>query len=403
MFLYLFSKNLIDQFAFAHGIVHGDVQVFAHLAQPYFIHFRHINARVLLNGLKHAQALVRPFELDFLPFNLNLGLAVQGCGNGFNQRFDHVHHPLVVFVGHVDFHTGKLGVVGAVHPFISEHFTNFIHPIKTTYNQSFEVQLIGNAQIQRHVQAVVVGLKRPSSGTSMHWLQNGGFYLKPAPLIKILAHGTDELCPLDKDLPHFGVDGHVYIALAVPQFGIGESIVHIALIIALDHRQDPQGFAQKDKFLDMDRDFSHFGAKHIAFDPNVITEVQPFFDPFVVKIFVFTRTEFIPLDEELDASGGVLDFSKGHSAFTAFGQKPPSEHHGLEYFGLFIIKSLFYGGSMMGHLKFLGGIGVDAQVQQSFEVFHSGQLLVVEGAVSEGLASQNSVDTLTHSGYFRCI
>ena len=71
---------------------------------------------------------------------------MNGLGNFFEQLFHHFHHPDVVFVGHIDLHGGKLWVVGSVHALVAEHLAKLIYPIKTTHDQSLQVEFVGDPQ-----------------------------------------------------------------------------------------------------------------------------------------------------------------------------------------------------------------------------------------------------------------
>jgi hypothetical protein len=50
--------------------------------------------------------------------------------------------------------------VEAAHAFVPEIFGELVHAIETTYDQPFQVKLVGNAQVQSHIQGIVVRFKR---------------------------------------------------------------------------------------------------------------------------------------------------------------------------------------------------------------------------------------------------
>lgn len=52
----------------------------------------------------------------------------------FNHFFCKFHHPVIVLVGNIYFHAGKFRIVRAVHSFVTEVLTYFIHSFETTYN-----------------------------------------------------------------------------------------------------------------------------------------------------------------------------------------------------------------------------------------------------------------------------
>ncbi len=91
-------------------------------------------------------------------------------GDLFYHFLHKVHHPFIILVGNIEFHLCKLRVVKPAHAFISEIFAEFIYPVISSYDQPFQIQLIGNTQIEGHVQAVVMGLERTGSSTTVQWL-----------------------------------------------------------------------------------------------------------------------------------------------------------------------------------------------------------------------------------------
>ena len=119
--------------------------------------------------------------------------------------------------------------MGAVHALIAKVFRKFIHPIKAAHNESFEVEFIGNAQIQRNVQRIVVGDKRTGRGPSRNGLQNGCFHLEIAFLVEKCAYGLSDFGAFNEGVFDLRIDDQIDIALAVAQFGIIEFVVDLAL------------------------------------------------------------------------------------------------------------------------------------------------------------------------------
>src|SRR5699024_4947844 len=71
-----------------------------------------------------------------------------------------VHHPVVVCVCLIELHQRELRVVPRIQTFVAEHTADLIYFLKTTHDQSFQVQLQGNAELQILVQRVEVSLER---------------------------------------------------------------------------------------------------------------------------------------------------------------------------------------------------------------------------------------------------
>ena len=75
--------------------------------------------------------------------------------------------PLVRWRGH----GRKLRVVCAIHTLVTEVAREFVYPFKTAHDKTFEVQLIGDTQVQRNVQRVVVRDERTSRSAARNRLQ----------------------------------------------------------------------------------------------------------------------------------------------------------------------------------------------------------------------------------------
>ncbi|MBA7695965.1 hypothetical protein ES703_104607 [subsurface metagenome] len=69
----------------------------------------------------------------------------------------HAHYIIIVGVGFIAFQHGEFGVVLGGDAFIAEGASQFIDPVQTTDNQSLEVKLQGDTQVEVLVKGVVVG------------------------------------------------------------------------------------------------------------------------------------------------------------------------------------------------------------------------------------------------------
>src|SRR5690606_14143905 len=162
-----FSENLIDEFSLAHRIVIRNFKFVTGIAKSSLIHLRDVDARKVFDSLEHRKALPRPFELDHMLSNLHLCCIVQVDSNLLDHLLDEVHHPEVVLVGNVQFHLGELRIVEARHSLVSEVLREFVHTCKTSDDKSLQVELVSNAQVQRHVQRIVVRFEWSRGGTTI--------------------------------------------------------------------------------------------------------------------------------------------------------------------------------------------------------------------------------------------
>src|SRR5690606_2443314 len=131
---------------------------------------------------------------------LRLSATIYGNRTMFQKFFSKVHHPMIICVSNIDFHYSKFRIVRSVHPFISEVFCKFINTIKPTNYQSFQIQFVGDSQIQRNVQSIVMRNKRTSGSTARNGLQNWGFYFEITSVVEIFAHSVEKFCSFDKSI-----------------------------------------------------------------------------------------------------------------------------------------------------------------------------------------------------------
>ncbi len=368
VFFDFFAKDFVYEFAFAHGGVHFYVERFTRLPQGIFIHFTDIYACVFFDGFEHADALVGAGEVDGLLTHLHFGAAGNFTGYAFEAFFDHVHHPDVIFVGHVNFHGGKLGVVGTVHAFVAEHFSELIDAVEASDDESFEVEFVGDSQIEGNVEGIVMRFKGAGCCAAVDGLEDGCFHFEPAMFVEVAAHGLYEFAALFEDFADFGIDDEVHIALAVAEFGVGEGIVNIAFFIAFDDGEGAQSFAEEFELIDMYGGFSGFGFKNPAFYADDVAEVEQFFEEGVVEGFVFARADFIAVDVELDAAGFVLQYGEGGLAHDASCHEPAGEADFLKvvFFRIVLLENFF---GMGVYIPAFGRVGVDAELNDFLQVF----------------------------------
>src|SRR5687768_536008 len=111
---------------------------------------------MFFNGIIYTYALEWRLEVYFFVAYSNGCCAMQGHCYFFEQLFCDLHHPEIIFVGSIPFKNGKLRIMGTVHTFIAEIAAELIYPVEPTYDKAFQVQFIGNTQVKRHIQGIVM-------------------------------------------------------------------------------------------------------------------------------------------------------------------------------------------------------------------------------------------------------
>ena len=294
MFLAVLAKDCINKLALAHLFVNLNVKLLAGLTQLSLAHACDVNTCILFDCLKHRKSSVTCCKINLCAVDIYFCSAVYCCSNSCKHLLHKVHHPVVVLVCNVDLHTGELRVVGSVHTLVTEVLCKLVYTVVTSNDKAFQIKLICNTQVQRHIQSVVVGNERSCGCTSRDWLKDRGLNLKAASLVKETAHGRDDFGPLHECLPNLRVNDKVYISLAVSQLRIRECIKHLTILL-LDDREHAQRFAQHCKLFCVDRFLACLGNKSKTFDTYNISNIKQFLENCIVKGLVLTRANLVPL------------------------------------------------------------------------------------------------------------
>ena len=144
-----------------------------------------------------------------------------------------LHHVGVVGVGLVHLEHGELGIVGPIHSLVPEVVADLVHPLQPADQQPLEVQLVRDAEIERHVERVVVGDERPRRRAAVERLEDRGLHLEEVPLVEEPADPADRLRAEPEHLAHLGMHRQVGVALAVAHLGIGEAAEGDGAVIGL--------------------------------------------------------------------------------------------------------------------------------------------------------------------------
>ena len=166
----------------------------------------------------------------------------------------------------VRLHHRELGVVRRVHPLVAERPSDLEHPVQATDDQALEVQLGGDAQVQRHVQRVVVGHERAGVGAAGLDVEDRRLDLDEAAIAQRRAearqHGVADL----EDPTAVGVDDEVGVALAVADVGVGEAVPLV--------RQRADRLGQQLETRHLDGDLAGAGRHHGALRADPVAAIE---------------------------------------------------------------------------------------------------------------------------------
>ena len=357
--LALLTEDGVNQFPLAHRLVGLNAQRLAGIAQLLLVHIGHIVARMLLNQLAHRGTAVRRLEINLIAPHLHLRGAVQRQGDTLQHGLHKLHHPVVVLIGHINLHTGELGVVGPVHTLVAEIAAELIHTFIPADDKPFQIQFIGYAQIQVDVQSIVVRDKGTCSGSAGDDLQHRCVHLQIALLVEVLAHCVHNLCPLHKSLPHVRIHNQIHITHTVALLGVAESIVHHAVLL-LHNGQRTEALAKHRQALHMDGNLTHLCDEHITLHTDNVADIQQTLEHRVVHRLVLARANLVAFHIQLDSSMRVLQFHKRCRTHNS------AAHDATCYTDVLkqrvILRILLQNLARFGvHLIQCGGIGVNTQ------------------------------------------
>ena len=253
---------------------------------------------------------------------------------------------MIIHIGLIDLHGGKLRVVGGVHALVPENAANLIHLVKAAHNQPFQIQLCFNPQEHVNVQGVVVGFKGSGSRANLQGVQDGRIHLQETPAVQEMPDGVDDAGAPDEGFPHLGVYDHVQVALAIAQ-------VHVLQAVPL-FGQRLQALGQQHNLFRLNGDFPGLGFEHLAAHAQHVTDVIGF------KNLVGLHANIIPADISLDHPGAVQQVGKGCLAHHPAAGHPSGNGHGAPFHRL---KVLFDGGAQGIH-------GIPGQKVRAFPLVH---------------------------------
>ena len=274
---------------------------------------------VRFNGLNNGHACKRLFQIHFFVAISHHAGAVHGHRSGAYHVFSHVHHAVVIGIGFVEFHHGEFWIVARRHAFVAEIAVDFVHTLQAAYHQAFQIQFRRHAQIQIHVQSVVMGHKRFRSRTTRNGVHHRRFHFQIALRSHEIAHGLHDLAAFDEGITRFGIGNQIHIALAVFRFLVGQAFVFV--------RQRPQRFGQQTQAAGAHRQLTVVGFHHFAFASDDVAQIP------VLESFVRFFAHALVVDVKLNLTADVLDGGKTGFTHVAL------EHHSTNHLHLHLLLS----------------------------------------------------------------
>ena len=133
------------------------------------------------------------------------------------HRLGEPHQVLKSGKGLIELHHGEFRVVLGGDALVAKVAVDFEDPVEAAHQETLEIQLRGDAQVQGHGQDVVIGFEGPGRGAPGDALHHGGFHFQKAPLVHKLPEQADDAGAGAEDVLDLGVDDQVHVAPAIAQ------------------------------------------------------------------------------------------------------------------------------------------------------------------------------------------
>ena len=140
------------------------------------------------------------------------------------QLFGERHQPLVVHVGPVELEHRELGIVLRRDAFIPEVTVDLEDAFDAADGQPLEVELRRDAQVELHVERVVMRHERPRQRAAGDRLHHRRLDFEEAVRLQELANRRHRGGANLEHAPHVGIDDQIEIALAIADLDVLQAV-----------------------------------------------------------------------------------------------------------------------------------------------------------------------------------
>ncbi len=110
------------------------MQLPACFAQLVLVEIGDVRTCKMLNGFVHGKPFPRSLEINHMLTHFHLRGTMQINGHLLNHCFNQVHHPLIILVGHIQFHLREFRIMKTGHALVAEIFTEFVNAVESAHN-----------------------------------------------------------------------------------------------------------------------------------------------------------------------------------------------------------------------------------------------------------------------------
>ena len=131
------------------------------------------------------------------------------------HRFGHRGHVVVVRIRLVPFGHRELGIVESRQSLVAKVMADLVHLLQPADETALQVQFVGNAQIERGVERLVMGLEGRGRRAPVQRLQHRRFHLQIPLAVEERPNALDDPRPQPEHLPDLRMHREVRVPLAV--------------------------------------------------------------------------------------------------------------------------------------------------------------------------------------------
>ena len=213
------------------------------------------------------------------------------------------HQVLVVAVRLVELQHREFGIVLRRHPFVPEVAGDLVHAIHAADREPLQIQLRRDAQVQIHVERVVVCHERPRHGPAGDRLHHRRLDFEVPAIVQEAPDRREQAAPHLEHAPRIRVDDQIEVALAVADLHVLQPVP------LLGQRQ--MALARNSSAARPDRELVGLRAEQVARDTDVVAEVEQ-----THHLVVALRDRVLP-HVHLDPLTSVRQHQKGRLAEAA--------------------------------------------------------------------------------------
>ena len=147
---------------------------------------------VAVDRFRHRQAIESIAELDRFPLIGDRRPAENFLRGLAHELLGQVHQVVIIPIGLVELEHRELGVVPRRDALVTEIAVDLENFLESADHQPLQIELRRDAQVQVHVQRVVMRAKRPRRGAARDGLHHRRFDLEVIARDEELAHRLDD-------------------------------------------------------------------------------------------------------------------------------------------------------------------------------------------------------------------